>query len=83
MPESQPLPRLTKRESAALALYEREGELNEGMMADYLWPLVRRPRLVTNSLLKKGLFELGEWWDEAGYDLRLTDKGQEKISVGF
>jgi hypothetical protein len=71
---------LTKREAAVLALFETEGELNEGMMADYLWPLVRRPRLVTNSLVRKGMVTLGTWWDEgAGYELILTDAGREAI----
>jgi hypothetical protein len=73
-------PTLTKRERATLELLAFEGELNEGMMADQLYPLVLRPRLVANSLVKKGLVKLGTWWDEeAGYELVLTDAGREAI----
>jgi hypothetical protein len=70
--------RLTAREIATLRLFETEGACNEGMMAD-LWPVIRRPRLVTNSLLAKGLVRLGGWWDEAGYELELTDAGREAL----
>lgn len=67
---------LTPREEAALRLFNVNGELNEGLMHD-AWPLIRRPRNITNSLLHKGLVVLGVWWDEAGYELDLTPAGLE------
>jgi hypothetical protein len=73
--------KLTKRERASLNLFRETGELNEGLMYE-LWPLIRNPRLVTNSLLRKGLVEKGDWWDGAGYELHLTDAGRASLGVG-
>jgi hypothetical protein len=51
-------------------------QLNEGLIADECWPLVRNVRLVTNGLLARGLVTLGDWWDEGvGYELHLTELG--------
>jgi hypothetical protein len=74
---------LTKRERAALELYQPHGELNEGLMLLELWPLVRNSRLVTNSLVRKGFVTLGQWWDEeTGYELHLTDAGRSALDQG-
>jgi hypothetical protein len=72
MPDRAP----TRKQKAALAAYVRNGELNEGLIADECWPLVRNVRLVTNGLLARGLVTLGDWWDEGvGYELHLTELG--------
>jgi hypothetical protein len=72
MPEKAP----TRRQKAALGAYARNGELNEGMIADECWPLVRNVRLVTNGLIARGLVTLGDWWGEGvGYELHPTDLG--------
>lgn len=72
--------RLTKRERAALDLFRTEGDLNEGMMEN-LWPLIRSPRLVTNSLVRKGLVTLGGWAGRnARYELHLTDAGRAALA---
>lgn len=74
-------PSLTEREKATLRVFATEGECNEGLMAD-LWPLIRSPRPVTNSLQRKGLVTLGAWWDEGvGYELHLTDAGRAAVDV--
>lgn len=69
--------RPTHKQLAALGVYARNGDLNEGMIADECWPLVRNVRLVTNGLRARGLVTLGDWLDEdAGYELHLTELGQ-------
>ena len=72
--------RLTERERTALALSVLNGELNEGLMAAE-WPLIRNARLVTNSLLRKGLVTLGGWWGVGvGYELHVTDAGRAALA---
>lgn len=69
--------RPTRKQLAALAVYARNGELNEGMIAGECWPLIRNVRLVTNGLVARGLVTWGEWWgEEVGYELRPTELGQ-------
>jgi hypothetical protein len=73
---------LTKKQAAALDVFNLEGELNEGMIYERCWPLVRNVRLVTNALVEKGLVTIGSWWDEGvGYELILTDSGREAANA--
>lgn len=72
---------LTDKQEATMRLFITEGECNEGMMAD-LWPLIRRPRNVMNSLVDKGLVYPGPYWgDEAGYELLLTPLGGDVVAA--
>jgi hypothetical protein len=70
---------LTKKQAAAMRLFVSNGDVCEADMQD-LWPLIRRPRLVTNGLLAKGLVRLGYWDDQAGYELHLTDAGRALLA---
>jgi hypothetical protein len=71
---------LTRRERATVGIFAAEDECNEGMMLDNLWPLIRNPRLVVNSLRRKGVVTLGDYLgDEVGYELALTDVGHDLV----
>jgi hypothetical protein len=80
---------LTRRQEAVLKLCEREEAgpydddmANEGLVYEQLWPLVRRPRLVLNALVDRGLVELDCWIDEEiGYAFKLTDDGRAVLTA--
>jgi hypothetical protein len=80
---------LTRKQTAVLQLAEREEAgpydddmANEGLVYEQLWPLVRRPRIVLNGLLDKGLVEIDAWIDEEiGYAFKLTDSGRAVLAA--
>jgi hypothetical protein len=75
--------KLTPKAEAVLHLFNRthpEDGVSEGLIADECYPVIaggRAVRMVVNAMQKKGLLTFGLWWDEAGYDLLLTDAGRE------
>lgn len=77
--------RITKAQEAALRVYLREGELNEGWLAEE-WPAIRNARLVAKGMERRGLVTFGEYtgrFDDggAGYELILTDAGRAAVDA--
>lgn len=73
--------KLTAGQRAALRVYNREGELNEGWLAEE-WPVIRNARLVAHGMEQRGLVTFGGYtgrFDDggAGYELILTDAGRQ------
>ena len=69
---------LTRKQRAAVGIFAAEDNCCEADMHE-LWPLIRRPRLVTNALVAKGIVTLDCWDDVSGYELHLTDVGHELV----
>lgn len=69
---------LTRRERATIGIFAAEDECFESDMHE-LWPLIRRPRLISKALRAKGILTFGCWDDQAGYELHLTGVGHDLV----
>lgn len=78
---THPVHVLTDREQAVMALFSTDDFVDEERIGDECYPLILRPRLVVNSLCRKGRVRLGEfekYGDGRGYEVIPTPRAEEQ-----